>query len=329
MVIIFSQKFEPSTAHVMDWLAYLNKPVIRINNDDEAASDIDIHISNDYVNCKFVYKKQLVDISSIDSYWYRRGGLTVKSVDYNKLSRLFSPEFVMPVSSALRDELFHFTEFIYLLLRYKKPKIGDPFKCSPNKLIVLHKAALAGLCIPKTLLTNSKKSLALFFSSFLSIVTKPISGGVFIRDRNKTGHYFAYTEIISEDYLESFASDFFPSKFQEYIDKVLELRIFFLGDVFYSMAIFSQSDEKTKVDFRKYNREKPNRTVPYKLPLEIEEKLRTLMFELELESGSIDMIVTKDDEYVFLEVNPVGQFGMVSEPCNYYLEMEIAKYLSK
>ena len=30
---------------------------------------------------------------------------------------------------------------------------------------------------------------------------------------------------------------------------------------------------------------------------------------------------------VFLEVNPVGQFGMVSLPCNYQLEKRIAQYL--
>ena len=48
-----------------------------------------------------------------------------------------------------------------------------------------------------------------------------------------------------------------------------------------------------------------------------------------LNTGSIDMIVTKENEYIFLEVNPVGQFGMVSQPCNYYLEKKITEYLMK
>jgi len=46
-----------------------------------------------------------------------------------------------------------------------------------------------------------------------------------------------------------------------------------------------------------------------------------------LNSGSIDILVTPNNEYVFLEVNPVGQFGMVSQPCNYYLEKRIAERL--
>ncbi|MPT35513.1 MAG: hypothetical protein E2604_10600 [Flavobacterium sp.] len=58
-------------------------------------------------------------------------------------------------------------------------------------------------------------------------------------------------------------------------------------------------------------------------------KLKKLMKVLKLNSGSIDMLVSSNNEYVFLEVNPIGQFGQVSKPCNYYLEKQIAKELNK
>lgn len=48
---------------------------------------------------------------------------------------------------------------------------------------------------------------------------------------------------------------------------------------------------------------------------------------ISLETGSIDLILTKDGLFIFLEVNPVGQFGMTSYPCNYYLEKLIAMEL--
>ena len=51
------------------------------------------------------------------------------------------------------------------------------------------------------------------------------------------------------------------------------------------------------------------------------------MKNLKLDTGSIDMIVTLDGEYVFLEINPIGQFGMVSYHCNYHLEKRIAEYI--
>ncbi|HEY0036114.1 MAG TPA: hypothetical protein VGB66_05465, partial [Longimicrobium sp.] len=48
---------------------------------------------------------------------------------------------------------------------------------------------------------------------------------------------------------------------------------------------------------------------------------------LEMRTGSIDLIRTRDGRHVFLEVNPAGQFGMVSHPCNYGLEKKVAEYL--
>ena len=115
--------------------------------------------------------------------------------------------------------------------------------------------------------------------------------------------------------------------FQEYIEKLYEIRAFYLDGNFYCSAIMSQNDSRTKVDFRNYNIEKPNRTPSYKLPIDLEEKISQLMACLNLNSGSIDLLVDVSGNYIFLEVNPIGQFGQVSKPCNYFLEMEVAKHL--
>ncbi|STD14031.1 ATP-GRASP peptide maturase, grasp-with-spasm system [Chryseobacterium carnipullorum] len=72
----------------------------------------------------------------------------------------------------------------------------------------------------------------------------------------------------------------------------------------------------------------PIETVPFKLPESIEKMIDTLMKRISLESGSIDLLYSTDNIFYFLEVNPVGQFDMVSFPCNYHLEKEIALHLS-
>ena len=113
----------------------------------------------------------------------------------------------------------------------------------------------------------------------------------------------------------------------ELIDKKLEIRSFYIENNFFSMAIFSQSSEQTKIDFRKYNNVFPNKTEPFQLPKDIEEKLTQIFKEINLNCGSIDLIVDKNDNYYFLEINPVGQYGMVADPCNYELDKLIAKYL--
>jgi len=121
----------------------------------------------------------------------------------------------------------------------------------------------------------------------------------------------------------------FPSLFQRSINKKYELRIFYLDSDFYSMAIFSQSNIKTKTDFRNYDENKPNRCVPFTLPLDIKNKLDLFMRRKNYKTGSIDMLVDHNDNFIFLEVNPIGQFGMTSYPCNYYLEKKVAEYLCK
>ena len=93
-------------------------------------------------------------------------------------------------------------------------------------------------------------------------------------------------------------------------------------------ASLANFDTTTVVDFRKHtDQEKPQRKVPYNLPNHVKKGLIQLMNELELNTGSIDILVDEDNNYIFLEVNPVGQFGMTSVPCNYYLERKLAKIL--
>jgi glutathione synthase/RimK-type ligase-like ATP-grasp enzyme len=145
---------------------------------------------------------------------------------------------------------------------------------------------------------------------------------------NDKGYSYGTSKIELED-LEEMDDYFFPSLLQQNIQKKYELRIFYLRKRFFPMAIFSQNDEKTKIDFRNYNDEKPNRNVPFLLPKEIEQKLELFMQSMQLDCGSIDMIVTINNEYIFLEVNPKGQYNMVSVPCGYNLDYEISKELIK
>lgn len=53
------------------------------------------------------------------------------------------------------------------------------------------------------------------------------------------------------------------------------------------------------------------------------------MKELNLQMGSIDMLYTNEGKYVFLEVNPSGQFLGYSSSCNYNLDRVVAEYLIK
>lgn len=131
-----------------------------------------------------------------------------------------------------------------------------------------------------------------------------------------------YTSILDSKISKSLPENIFPSLFQEFVEKEFEVKTFVFGNMIWSMAFFSTSD-KDKVDYRKEN-QTLNRRIPFKLPNEIERKILKLMRNLNLTVGTVDLIKSKNKKYYFLEINPVGQFNMVSMPCNYYIEKEIA-----
>lgn len=98
---------------------------------------------------------------------------------------------------------------------------------------------------------------------------------------------------------------------------------------FYSMAIFSQNNENTKIDYRNNDFSKPNRKVPFNLPQKEKRLLLEFMKEIKVDVGSIDLILDKNNNFIFLELNPQGQIDWLSENCNYYIEELISKHLIK
>lgn len=318
MILIFTEHNDASTIKVIDWLKFVhNKDFLRINTDFE--TPISIKSLNGTQSFLFKHEENIVDFTEINAIWFRRGSFKInKNIikEENIESRLVN-EYINYESSVLTDYLN------YLLQR--KQFLGSPYLQDINKLYVLEKAESLKIKIPKTNILTTKSDLALFIKRKKAI-TKAIGGTLFIR----TPEYnlFSMTNLIEKKHLKYIPDTFPPSLFQEYIEKKYEIRTFYLKGSCYSMAIFSQTDEKTRVDFRNYNHSKPNRRVPFQLPKTMENKIRKLMKGLGLDTGSLDIIVNKKNQFVFLEVNPVGQFGMVSFPCNYQLEKKIADILA-
>jgi ATP-GRASP peptide maturase of grasp-with-spasm system len=203
--------------------------------------------------------------------------------------------------------------------------LSHPRRSSLNKLDVLQRAARAGIATPATLVTTGREAARRFCDRHGTVITKPI-GEVDAFIEGEISH-FLFTTALGPAEIEALPESFAPSLFQERVEKAYELRVFYLDGEFHAMAIFSQNDPQTRTDFRQYNRERPNRNVPYRLSPRLAGSLRRLMDELQLETGSIDLLVTGDGREVFLEINPVGQFGMVSKPCNYHLERKVAELL--
>lgn len=319
MIIIFSKNYgENTTDDVLNWLCHHRKNdegIIRINGDDLLSKDLYIDISNS----KFNFNNHKIDNQIVNTIWFRR---TFDEDFLNIEPKIFN-EFYN--NKNLENHLLSEIGMIYRFLEsFLDNSIWiNKYSESLNKLKTLKLAQKHGLNIPNTYITNKIENINKLTED-KKLITKPISDAITFFDNDF--HYMMYTSEVSEIKKNGFI---FPTKVQDKINKKFELRIFYIDGGFFSMAIFSQSDNKTKVDFRNYNSKRRNRNVPYKLPTNIESNLRKLVQELNLQTCSIDMLVSEDEDYYFLEINPVGQFGMVSKPCNYYLEEQMSLYILK
>jgi len=327
-IIINTVSNDQSTDDILDWLYYFCENPVRLN-DEYKCELTTVKIDNEGADFILVSGEKQITLSTIRSFWYRRGKITL--IPEYKIENLL----LQSSYNYYKREMNALTDVIY--------KIGDSHYTSlnkyhdndTNKLTNLIEAQKLGMKIPPTIITNNIFDLEQFISKYSEIIMKPIAYPEFKAFNRKLdiGAQIAVgtvkttrKEIINLLKSESI-SRFLPTLFQSYIEKKYEIRSFFINDTFYSMAIFSQANEKTKNDFRNYDYERPNRTIPYKLPVDMEDKLRKLMKKIDMNCGSFDIIVTPAMEYLFLEVNPIGQFQWLSKNCNYYIEKHIAKTL--
>lgn len=198
-----------------------------------------------------------------------------------------------------------------------------------NKLYQLDVAQQLGLTVPETIITNDTAELLAFCRECGgSLAVKCIQGHAYRERKTKTA-FGLFTSRVTFDELaaqeESIA--YAPVFAQRYIPKKIELRITVVGERFFSCAIHSQESERTKHDWRNYDFEKV-RHEPYELPKEIEAKLRELMRFWRLSFGALDMIVTPSGEYVFLEINPGGQWGWIEDLAGLPISRAIAETLA-
>lgn len=295
IAILSKSKFEKTTDDVIDWLIHFNQPFKRINGDKLN--------SLDYVGYNF----------NVIWYWRWIDPFSIYSKNLDSVNEI---DVRLRILKNIESEKKVISEYLFNSFR-NCFWLSHPLKSNINKLITLKTGEEIGLKTPKTKLINKKKDLIDFKRKYNRIITKSVSNPFPIF--NKNTHVPFYTREVTDGDIKIIPKDFPVSFCQELIEKSFEIRVFFLCNKFYSMAKFNK-----EVDGRfKQNKA---RKVPFILPKNIESKLRLLLKRLEYNFASIDLL-SDDENFYFLEINPVGQFGGLSRICNYYLEREIALIL--
>lgn len=326
MVLILSkEQGESTTEDIMDWLNYFGCDFLRLNGNNLVDKPFKIVLDNSANTCILNNYDETVSQDKVTVVWNRRWR---ESNFLDAVERDVNIDFSFSMKTHLSSEYTRVSQYINHVLSNKK-WIDKPHQLQPNKLLVLETAAQCHLTIPSTIVTNSKKELLEFLNQNNRVCTKSIHEVSTFFNYESNNVYLMDTKEVKKESIMLLDELFFPSLFQQLVEKKFDIRIFYLDKRFYSMAIFSQRRENARLDFRNYDFVDPDRSVPFALPLNIENNLLNLVQKLGYEHCSIDMIKDINNNFYFLEINPVGQFGMTSKPCNYYLEMKLALYLKE
>lgn len=179
------------------------------------------------------------------------------------------------------------------------------------KAVQLKAAAALGFRVPSTLLGNSPTHfLALHRREPDGVVSKQLGPSLM---KHFGDRFLRYTEVVPRHALvHAQGIRHCPLVFQAYVRKRVELRVTVVGQQVFAAEIDSQATNHTRHDWRRYDlASTPHR--PHVLPDFVRQQCLDLVARLGLAYGAIDLIQDADGHYVFIEINPNGQYLWIEE----------------
>lgn len=163
------------------------------------------------------------------------------------------------------------------------------------KLVQLGLAKQMGLEVPRTIVSNNRDDLLKFLSLCDHAICKTI-----VCDYP---HSIPTRPCRASDFASERNVSLSPIIVQERVDAILDIRATVVDSQVFAGEL-ERADINENVDWRMT----ASGWRPHCLPSGVEGRLLRLVKSLGLNTASIDMRLTEDGHYVFLEVNPSGQF---------------------
>lgn len=199
--------------------------------------------------------------------------------------------------------------------------LGVPFLPAPlaviragqEKLRQLVLATRLGFEIPATLVTTDGDALLAFHREHGGRVITKLLASDSISESGISNEYVRYTEPLTlRDLAARDSARVCPVYAQARVPKAVELRVTVVGERVFAAEIHSQVGRHGRDDWRKSG----PAAVPYAihaLPDDVAARCVAMTRALGLSYGALDMVVRPDGAYVFLEINPAGEYHWVEQ----------------
>ncbi|WP_428965713.1 ATP-grasp domain-containing protein [Micromonospora fluostatini] len=242
--------------------------------------------------------RERVDLDAVTAVWFRRPGVPVAP------AHLTSPyaDFVVAESRQFVTDVWETLDVPAL------PAPRPVVLRAQHKVRQLQLALRVGFDLPATVAGNDPDAVLDLFSHTGGRLNSKQVGLSTIG-----GDLLRFTEPVTHrDIAHVDGARHCPFIAQARVPKDVELRVTVVGDRVFTAAIDSQRSNHARHDWRRQDgRNTPMR--PYPLPDDVAARCVALTHRLGLRYGALDLIVTPDGRYVFIEINPTGQYLWVEE----------------
>lgn len=294
MILLVTNKRDLTTDFVVLELEQRGVPFVRLNSEDLPKAMVHFTPAEGW---KIILEDQALALRDVTAGYYRRPG-TPEVPD--KAGDEATREYIIDEWSAVLRSLWNALEGRWL---------NSPFAIlrAEDKPRQLSEALALGFAIPETLVANEFESARAFVAKG-GAIGKPLRHALV--ERGPTGEVLFTSRLAALDLDDRAAVVAAPIIYQREIAKACDLRVTVIGERLYATAIYSQSEEETKVDWRRGSRVDLLHEL-VELPDDLADRCRALTRALDLRYGAIDLILDTAGAYWFLEINANGQWAWI------------------
>ena len=312
-VLLVTTSYDEAADLVQKQVQEAGAPVFRLNTDlfpQEVSA-----IFNPHRQTIFRWQDEQVSTDRIHSVWYRRHAAPAL------------PDTIEP----------HHKEFCERETRAFLDGALSTIKCqrwlshpaalqkAEQKLHQLTVARELGFNVPPTVVTNDPEA-AKAFASNQALIVKAVRSGYIANPEGNQAIFTSRLDAENMRHLDSLALS--PVIFQKEIIKKSDLRATIIGEDLFTAEILSQERLSSSTDWRATDDPGLKHKV-HRLPPQVEELCRRIVSRMGLHFAAIDLALTPDEDYVFFELNPNGQWLWLEHQLQFPITRRIAQWLTR
>jgi glutathione synthase/RimK-type ligase-like ATP-grasp enzyme len=292
-ILIITEKFDPTADSVIQILNERKYPLFRWNLDAyPQGSTLTYRASEQGFDGEIAADGRTVSFNDIGTVWCRASRATGFSASLNLKER----ESAVHETESVINSLSAVSRWRWV----NEPRRDSVATRKPTQLSV---ARRIGLKIPRTVITNDPDAAKSFYEKCGGrTVYKSLSPALNLEEGK-----LLFTNLLTDEKLAQIdLIQHTPGIFQELIEKDYEIRLTVVGERMFAAKIYSQENERSKIDCRLAALDLKHEAVD--LPADICAKVSAFMAEFGLVYSCLDFIVTPGGEHIFFENNPRGQY---------------------